>query len=120
MNRIVDLNKWPFGKPVATQLPARWVRPFWFMMGVLFATLMIWTWPAHASPSCMTHAEAREVWPREYLHWHGEHCWSGHSARSAHAEMRSVPLPKPKPFMLLLEQSEQPSEEWIYADRWWL
>jgi hypothetical protein len=86
-----------------------------FMIGLALGLFVI---PAHASPSCMTHAEAREVWPREYLHWHGDHCWAGHSVRSAHVEMRSVPLPKPKPFILLLEQSEQ--QEWIYADRWWI
>jgi hypothetical protein len=72
---------------------------------------------AHASQDCMTHAEARGVWPREYLHWHGDHCWGARGVRAAHAEIRSIPLPKPKPFILLLEQAPQ---EWIYADRWWI
>jgi len=76
---------------------------------------------ASASPSCPTFTEARDAWPNKYLSWHGEHCWSaGHPAQHHAQAQREVPLPKSKPFILLLEQSEQPSQEWIYADRWWI
>lgn len=33
--------------------------------------------PAHGSAVCLTHSEARKLWPKRHLYWYSsDHCWS--------------------------------------------
>ena len=92
----------------------------WFILAALLVTAGY----ASASPSCMTLHEAREVWPNTYLSWRGDHCWfakyggtheggrktGGHKSGPWYGQCSRtvpscVPLPKEKPFVLLLEQA---------------
>jgi len=113
------MNEWlQEGEHSKYQTPEGLPKWAWLLIGLILGFVIGFIIsPARASESCMTHAEAREVWPNTYLHWRGEHCWSGR-VRSAHAEMRSVPLPKPKPFILLLEQPHEVCD--LFECRWWL
>lgn len=56
--------------------------------------MLLAAFPALASPSCMTHSEAKHVYGRDtYLHWTGNHCWGVRhesSRRTVHKE--SAPL----------------------------
>ena len=76
-----------------------------FLIGLgLGLSIGLWVSSARASPSCMTYREAREVWPNTYLFWRGEHCWT--AGNRHHAQVQHItPLPKRKPFVLLLEQA---------------
>jgi hypothetical protein len=113
------INEWlQEGEHSKYQTPRPWRWWTWLLIGfVLGMAVMLPFTKAHASPSCMTFSEARELHPNEYLAWHGEHCWYARG-RSEHRHAAHIPIPKEKPFILLLEQSEP--QEWIYADRWWL
>jgi hypothetical protein len=55
-----------------------------------------------AYADCLTHRQARIIWPNKYLHWHGKYCWSYPTV--------DVPLPRERPAI----------DEWFYSDRWWL
>lgn len=47
--------------------------------------------PALASPSCMTHSEAKHAYGRDtYLHWRGNHCWGVLHAAAKRLSRREV------------------------------
>jgi hypothetical protein len=56
----------------------------------LIVTLLA-AFPALASPSCMTHSEAKHVYGRgTYLHWTGNHCWGVRHESSRGTARRSI------------------------------
>jgi hypothetical protein len=83
----------------------------WVVFGMLIMFLGVSA--CHASPGCMTHAEARQEWPNTYLRWHpptlrsgvasSEHCWYGPQAAR-------IPIPRTRP-------AGMPTD-WIESDRW--
>src|SRR5215472_4987762 len=48
---------------------------------IIFAALLL-TSSSLANQDCLTYRQARKIWPRSHLYWHGpEHCWDNHSRK---------------------------------------
>lgn len=74
---------------------------------VIVATLLLLPTIAHASPACMTKAEARAAFKTSHLYWHTEHhCWDNR----AHRPVKADPPPKVKPV------ENKPVEPVVLAD----
>jgi len=49
---------------------------------VLAMLIFFLTRSAAASSSCLTKHEARDIWPRAHIYWHGpDRCWDNHRGR---------------------------------------
>lgn len=47
----------------------------WLALGGLFYFLMVSY--GFGSAACLTHREARQLWPRQHIYWYSaDHCWS--------------------------------------------
>lgn len=52
---------------------------------IVLACLLVIATRAHASPNCMSKAEARAAFPKSHLFWHStRHCWDNNSAHRFH------------------------------------
>ena len=109
------------------------ITPKKAFMSLRFALALIVTLlaalPALASPSCMTHSEAKHVYGREtYLHWTGQHCWgvrhaAVHAKRSARVSDGSLPSGESDPAATLDSTRADtvwpaPPTDYSWADRW--
>jgi hypothetical protein len=64
MPRLSEHDRWSF------------IDSHWTTVVLVAMTLLILSFAAVGSPSCMTKREARAHYPRAHLYWHGSaHCW---------------------------------------------
>jgi len=94
------------------------------VLAVLF--LIFFAAPAAASPSCMSHSEARgEFGAKMALYWHtADHCWDNRpvkrrvAARHRQAPAFKPPLPRSRPELDAAPAPVQsPPAEWDFASR---
>jgi hypothetical protein len=85
-------------------------------IAVIAVAIVIVSSPSHASPSCMTQAEARQKLGAAHLYWHGPgHCWDATPPRHRLAkrartkEQRSVERDAP--------ERKKPAS-WTHERRW--
>ena len=54
--------------------------------------------PARASSGCLTHSEARQMFPTSHLYWHGkDHCWDASAVATKPARLAHRVLPQERP-----------------------
>lgn len=107
----------------AQKFARKWVRLTRIAL-LLVATVLICggiVRSAEASPSCMTHREAREKYRGDWLYWHtSKHCWDNRKTKIAPdtVEVERVPVPMPRPAAAELASAE-PKSYGFLMDRWW-
>jgi len=79
-----------------------WIDSHWVTVVLVAMTLLILSFAASGSPSCMTKSEARAHYPRAHLYWHGQNrCWDNRHGRRLYRDpiLTKVagPLPAPVP-----------------------
>jgi hypothetical protein len=85
--------------------------------------------PSHASPSCMTMAEARAAFAGKHLWWHGPNrCWDAtpgrrHFAQRIKARQTQKPASRPQAERAAVEEKKpqnwtHESQNWTQESRW--